>query len=353
MVSALVDAVRSALATVQDPDLHRDLVSLNMIRDLDVQDGCASFRLVLTTSACPMKQQLEDQCREAALSVDGIQQVELTMDAEKPKNLLGDSVLPDVSQVIAIASGKGGVGKSTITVNLAASLMQAGASVAILDADIYGPSIPLMMGCDEQPLVDDKKMLPPTRHGIPMMSMGFLVPDHQAMIWRGPMLMGALKQFLTDVKWGALDYLLIDLPPGTGDVPMTLAQNCPLTGAVVVTTPQAVALLDVGRGISMFQKLEVPLLGVVENMSTFVCPQCGHAEAIFGEGGGHQMALEENVPFLGAIPLEPAIRSCGDAGTPITIAHPESATAQAFQHAAGELARQASISRAQREGMQA
>jgi ATP-binding protein involved in chromosome partitioning len=339
----LVDRLRAALATVEDPDLHKDLVTLNMVRDLAVNAGTARFTLVLTTSACPLKQQIEDACRAAALSVEGINAVELTVTAEAPKQLRDENPLPEVARVIAVASGKGGVGKSTVCANLACALAATGARVGILDADIYGPSIPLMMGCDEQPLIEDRKMLPPKHHGIVMMSMGFLVPPGQAVIWRGPMLMGAVKQFITDVKWGVLDYLLVDLPPGTGDVPMTLAQSVPLSGAVVVTTPQAVALLDVERGVAMFRKLEVPVLGVIENMSGYLCPKCGHLEPIFGRDGGHEMALHEQVPFLGAIPLEPSIRICGDSGRPVVLDQPGSASAQAFALAAGQLARQCSI----------
>ncbi|MFW5846133.1 MAG: Mrp/NBP35 family ATP-binding protein [Planctomycetota bacterium] len=345
----LIERVRAALATVEDPDLHRDLVSLNMIRDLTVADGVARFSLVLTTNACPVKQELEDQVRAAAEGVEGISRAEVTVTAEAPKQLRDEDPLPDVGQIIAVASGKGGVGKSTVTVNLACALQSLGAQVGILDADIYGPSIPLMMGCDERPLVDQKKMVPPTNHDIPMMSMGFLVEPGQAMIWRGPMLMGAIKQFITDVRWGTLDYLLLDLPPGTGDVPMTLAQSVPLSGAVIVTTPQSVALLDVDRGIAMFRKLEVPILGVVENMGTYVCPMCQHEEAIFGSGGGASVADREGVPFLGTIPLEPGIRRAGDTGRPIVLENPDSVSGRSFLAVAEHLTRQASIAAVQQQ----
>ncbi len=339
----LLEAVRAALGTVQDPDLHNDLVSLNMIRELAIsEDGIASFQLVLTTGACPIKKELEDSCREAALSVEGIHHADIEVTAETRKSTTTHDNLPDVAHVIAIASGKGGVGKSTVTANLACALAADGARVGILDADIYGPSIPMMMGVSKQPFVQDKKMLPLEAHGVRMISMGFLLEEDQAVIWRGPMLMGAIRQLITDVLWGELDYLLIDLPPGTGDVPMTLAQNAPVSGAVIVSTPQNVALLDVVRGVSMFEKLEIPVLGAVENMSQFICPSCGHAEAIFGKGGAEAYAVEQNMPFLGTIPLEPAIREAGDGGTPVVLAAPESASAKAFRHAAGMLARMAS-----------
>ncbi|MHC5067176.1 MAG: Mrp/NBP35 family ATP-binding protein [Planctomycetota bacterium] len=337
-----IDLVRAALGTVIDPDLHKDLVTLNMIRDLSVDGGCASFRLVLTTAACPMKQQLEDQCRAAALSVDGIDEVAITMDAEVPQAAKRSETLPGVKHVIAIASGKGGVGKSTVTANLACALALTGAKVGLMDADIYGPSMPLMMGIRKEPFVQNKKILPVENHGVRMISMGFLVDESAAMVWRGPMLMGAIKQFISDVAWGELDYLLIDMPPGTGDVQMTLAQNAPIAGAVVVTTPQNIAVLDARRGVTMFNKLNIPVFGVVENMSQFICPECGHEEAIFSVDGGREFAKEVGVPFLGAIPLEPAVRSAGDGGSPVVLSAPESRSAVAFTALAAQLAAQIS-----------
>jgi ATP-binding protein involved in chromosome partitioning len=330
-------AVRAALSTVQDPDLHQDLVSLNMIRNLRIEDGVARFDLVLTTGACPVKQQLEDQCVAAARSVPGVARVEVTTSAEVPKGHAMAS-LPGVRHLVGIGSGKGGVGKSTVTVNLACALAATGARVGILDADIYGPSIPTMMGVHRQPEVVDKKLIPPVAHGVSLMSMGFIVERHQAVVWRGPMVVGALKQFLNDVTWGELDYLLVDLPPGTGDIQISLAQSAPLLGAVVVSTPQAVALDDARRAVSMFAKVEVPVLGIVENMSDFICPQCGHAEPIFGRGGAEREAADLGVPFLGRLPLEPGIRICGDEGAPVVAARPDSRSAAAFRSLAQTVA---------------
>lgn len=338
-----VEAVRGALRSVIDPDLHQDLVTLNMIRDLAVSDGVASFRLVLTTGACPVKQELEDQCRAAATSVDGVHTAAITQDVEVPNARAKEDVLPEVKHVVAVASGKGGVGKSTVTVNLACALARTGARVGLLDADIYGPSIPTMMGIRQEPYVADKKIIPVEQHGVRMISMGFLVEPDAAMIWRGPMLAGALRQFVQDVAWGTLDYLLIDMPPGTGDVQMSISQNITLTGAVVVTTPQVVALDDARRGVTMFQKTDTPVFGLVENMATYVCPKCGHEEAIFGSDGGKTYAAEHDVAYLGAIPLEPAIRQAGDDGTPVVLAHPESASAAAFTSLAESVAQRVSV----------
>ena len=338
-----VAAVRAALSTVQDPDLHQNLVALNMIRDLTVADGVARFSLVLTTGACPVKQQLEDQCRAAALSVPGVLRAEIAVSAEVPKGPNGQNVLPGVRKVIGVGSGKGGVGKSTVAVNLAISLARSGARVGLLDADIYGPSVPTMMGVNRQPHVADKKLIPLEAHGIKLISIGFLVEERQAIVWRGPMVVGALKQFLTDVAWGELDYLLIDLPPGTGDVQLTLAQNAPLAGVVVVSTPQAVALADVRRSVSMFEKVGVKVFGIVENMGEFVCPRCGHHEPIFGHGGAEREAAVMGLPFLGRVPLEIGVRESGDAGTPITAARPDSAAARAFTAIAERVAQRVSI----------
>lgn len=342
-MSDLTAAVRDALSTVIDPDLHKDLVTLNMIRDLTVDGSTAKFTLVLTTSACPLKAEIEDNCRTAVLGVTGIDDIDMETTAETPKPFGGKEVLTEVSHIIAVSSGKGGVGKSTVTTNLACALAASGNKVGLMDADIYGPSIPTMMGVKQQPYVSEKKMIPIEAHGIYLMSIGFLVEDNQAMIWRGPMLQGAIRQFITDVNWGELDYLLIDLPPGTGDVQLTIAQSVPISGAVVVTTPQNVALADARRGVALFDKMETKVLGIIENMSQFICPKCGHAESIFGEGGGERFAAEAHIPLLGQIPLEPAVRQAGDDGTPIVLSAPESASAKAFMDLAGAIAQQASI----------
>jgi ATP-binding protein involved in chromosome partitioning len=339
----LAAAVRAALSTVQDPDLHRDLVALNMIRDLVVADGIARFRLVLTTGACPVKKQLEDQCRAAALSVAGVAAAEIAVSAEVPQGLNRTDVLPGVRHVIGVGSGKGGVGKSTVTVNLACALAASGARVGLLDADIYGPSVPLMMGINQQPYIIEKKMVPLERHGVKLISMGFLLDANQAVMLRGPMVGKAVQQLVTDVRWGELDYLLVDLPPGTGDVQMTLAQTVPLAGAVVVSTPQAVALADARRSAAMFAKVSVPIFGMVENMSEFVCPACGHVEPIFGAGGAEAEARELGVPFLGRVPLEPGVRISGDDGVPVVVGHPASRSAAAFRHVAELVAQRASI----------
>jgi ATP-binding protein involved in chromosome partitioning len=339
----LIAAVRTALATVQDPDLKKDLVSLNMIRDLAVADGVARFTLVLTTGACPVKKELEDQCRAAALSVAGVARADITVTAEVPKGVSGPGALPGVRHIIGVGSGMGGVGKSTVTVNLACALAKAGARVGLLDADIYGPSVPTMMGVSRQPYVINKKMVPLDAHGVKLISMGFLLDERQPVVWRGPMIVSALKQLIGDVSWGELDYLLVDLPPGTGDIQLTLAQTVPLAGAVVVSTPQAVALADVRRSIAMFDKVNVKLFGIVENMSEFVCPRCGHVEPIFGTGGAEREAADLQVPFLGRVPLEPAVRMSGDEGTPVVISHPTSRSAAAFRGVAEQVARATSM----------
>jgi ATP-binding protein involved in chromosome partitioning len=342
-MSDRIDLLRRALATVQDPDLHRDLVTLDMVRDLTVDGDLARFTLVLTTSACPMKQQLEDQCRAAALTVPGVTRAELTVTAEVPKGVNLSEQMPEVRHIVGVGSGKGGVGKSTVAANLACALSLRGAKVGLLDADIYGPSVPTMFGYHEQPQVVNKRLQPPVVHGVKLMSMGFLIDRDQPVAWRGPMLMGALKQFLTDVNWGELDYLLVDLPPGTGDIQLTLAQSVKLAGAVVVSTPQAVALADVRRSVAMFEKVNVPMFGIIENMSEFVCPACGHVEPIFGTGGAEEEASILGLPFLGRVPLEPGVRVAGDKGTPVVVTHPDSRSAKAFFNLAAKVAQQVSI----------
>jgi ATP-binding protein involved in chromosome partitioning len=338
-----VHLVREALRAVQDPDLKQDLVALNMIRDLAVVDGTARFSLVLTTGACPVKKQLEDECRAAALSVPGIARAEIAVSAEVPKGPTMGEVLPGVRCIIGVGSGKGGVGKSTVTVNVACALARAGARVGIIDADIYGPSVPMMMGVNRQPQVVEKKMVPLEAHGVKLMSMGFLLDEQQPVVWRAPMAVGAMQQFIGDVRWGELDYLLVDLPPGTGDIQQSLVKAVPLAGAVIVSTPQAVAVLDARRGAAMFAKFNVPVFGVVENMSEFVCPRCGHVEPIFDHGGAAREAATLGLPFLGAVPLEPAVRAAGDGGAPIVVAAPASRSAAAFRAIAEQVASRASM----------
>ncbi len=338
----MAERVRAALRTVEDPDLHRDLVSLNMARAITVQDGVASFQLVLTTGACPVRQQLEDRCRAAALSVPGIRTVAIAVSAEVPR-AHGKQALPSVRHVIAVGSGKGGVGKSTIAVNLAVALAQAGARVGILDADIYGPSVPMMLGVRQRPDVVDKKIQPLTAHGVAFVSMGLLIDEREAVVWRAPMVASAISQFIKDVAWSDLDYLLVDLPPGTGDVPLRLSETVSVAGAVVVSTPQAVALLDARRAVTMFGKIGIKVFGIVENMSSFVCPHCGHEEAIFDHGGAAAEAAELGLPFLGAVPIEPAVREGGDQGVPVVVRAPRSRSAVALTRIAERVAQAASI----------
>ncbi len=341
--------VINALSTVIEPELHRDLVTLKMIRDVSVQDDAVNFTIVLTTPACPLRGQMDAEATAAVKKIPGVKTVHIKWDANVPSDArISGQLQMDVRATIAVASGKGGVGKSTVAVNLAVALAQAGARVGLLDADIYGPNVPIMLGLEHQkPLAQNDKIIPLKAYGLKLMSMGFLVSPEQAMIWRGPMLHSAIRQFLTDVEWGALDYLVIDLPPGTGDAQLTLAQTLPLTGAVIVATPQDVALSDVVRGVNMFKRLEVPVLGVVENMSYFVCPHCGERTEIFDHGGAKRMADKMGAAFLGEIPLDPKIRLGGDTGLPVSVTEPDSALGQAFKHLAQQVAAKVSVLNAQ------
>ncbi len=338
------EAVLSALRKVQEPELHKDLVTLNMIRDLQVEDGDVSFTVMLTTPACPLRGRIENEARQAVLSVPGVRSVQVKMDASvpsdgRPRGLLS---LP-VRNAVAVASGKGGVGKSTVAVNIAVALAQSGAKVGLLDADIYGPNVPTMMGVKHLPPQDDSgKLIPAKAHGVELMSIGFLVKPGQPLIWRGPMLHSAIRQFLSDVNWGELDYLIIDLPPGTGDAQLSLAQSVPLSGGVIVTLPQAVSLEDARRGLEMFRELNVPILGVIENMSFLELPD-GTRVDVFGTGGGEKLAQAANVPFLGQIPLDPSVRTGGDAGKPIVVTEPESASAVALRSLSQKIAAQLSV----------
>lgn len=338
--------VLEALGRVQDPDLKKDLVTLGMIEDLVVAEGRASFTLVLTTSACPLKEQIEGDCRAAVLAVPGVREVEIrtTSRVRKPKDPTADRrALPGVANLLAIGSGKGGVGKSTVSANLAVSLAATGARVGLLDADIYGPNLPRMLGANRQPSQRDGKIVPVEAWGLRFMSMGLLVDQGEAVVWRGPMLHGAMKTFLHDVDWGELDYLLVDLPPGTGDVQLSLVQQTFVAGAVVVSTPSTVAVEDAIKAVSMFRKLEVPVLGLIENMSYFVCPGCSARHDVFGAGEPESRAARLQVPLLGAIPLHPEVRAGGDEGRPVAVAHPDSEYARALSRIAGHLAQQVSI----------
>ncbi len=337
------EAVLAALSKVQEPELHKDLVTLNMIRDLKIDGGKVSFTIMLTTPACPLRGRIENEARQAVRQVAGVQAVEIRMDASVPSDGRARGVLKlPVHNVIAVASGKGGVGKSTVAVNIAVALAQSGARVGLLDADIYGPNVPTMMGVRRLPPQDGEKIIPAKAYGVTLMSIGFMVKPDQPLIWRGPMLHSAIRQFLSDVDWGELDYLVVDLPPGTGDAQLSLAQSIPLSGGLIVTLPQAVSIEDARRGLEMFRQLNVPILGVVENMSYLDLPD-GTRMDIFGSGGGQKLAEITGVPFLGAIPIDPAVRSGGDQGKPIVVSAPESSAAQALRSLAEQLAARLSV----------
>ena len=339
-------SVLAALSKIQDPDLHKDIVALNFIKDLKIDNGHVSFRIVLTTPACPVKDQMRDAALEYVSALPGVQNVNVTMDAEVPKGRgFGEKVtVPGVRNIIAVSSGKGGVGKSTVAVNLAVSLALDGARVGLMDADVYGPNVPLMLGAGTaRPEVALNKLLPIEAYGVRMMSMALLKPGDEPMIVRGPILHGLVRQFLQDVRWGELDYLIVDMPPGTGDVQLSLAQLVPVQGAVLVTTPQEVALADVRRALRMFETVSIPILGVIENMSYFVAPDTGVRYHIFGEGGGSRLAEQYDVPFLGQVPLGLEVREGSDRGVPVVVSHPESPQSQAFRRVAEEVARYVSI----------
>jgi len=336
--------VIDALSHVIEPELHKDLVTLNMIENLTIEGGTVNFTIVLTTPACPLKGQMNAEAAQAVTAIAGVKQVNINFDSRVPADarLMGKMDI-GVRNAIAIASGKGGVGKSTLATNLAISLALDGAQVGLLDVDVYGPNVPMMMGIEDKPRGKNNKMIPPEAHGVKLMSMGFFIDPDQPVIWRGPMIHNAIRQFLEDVDWGGLDYLLIDLPPGTGDASLSLAQSLSLTGAVIVTTPQRVALSDVVRGVQMFEQLNVPIFGVIENMSYFVAPDTGNRYDIFGHGGGADMAQKVNVDFLGEVPLETAVREGGDEGMPIVVREPGSAAAQAIRAIAQKVAAAVSI----------
>src|SRR5262245_24130340 len=319
--------VLRALATVEDPDLPRDLVTLGMIEEVAIADGRVSFTLVLTTAACPLKAEIEAQCRAAVAALPAVREVVIRTTARmrKPKDPTADrKALPGVAQVIAVGAGKGGVGKSTVAANLAVALAATGARVGLLDGDIYGPNLPRMLGVHRQPSGRDGKIVPVEAWGLKFMSMGLLVDAGEAVVWRGPMLHGAIKSFLHDVEWGDLDYLLVDLPPGTGDVQLSLIQQTWVSGAVVVTTPSTVAIDDAVKAVAMVAKLQVPVLGVIENMSWFECPSCSARHPIFNSASAEERALAMGLPFLGSIPIHPDVREGGDGGKPVVLAKPES-----------------------------
>jgi ATP-binding protein involved in chromosome partitioning len=341
------EEVLNALRTVQEPELHKDLVTLNMIKDIQIDNGKVKFTVVLTTPACPLKNEIKTAVEKAVMGIPGVRTVEVKLDAEVPSDgrTRGLLELP-IRNAVAVASGKGGVGKSTIAVNLAVVLAQSGARVGLLDADIYGPNIPTMMGVKTLPPVDGDKLIPAEAYGVKIMSIGFMVKADQPLIWRGPMLHSAIRQFLTDVSWGELDYLIIDLPPGTGDAALSLAQSLPLSGGVIVTLPQQVSLDDARRGLEMFRQLDVEIFGVVENMSYLELPD-GTRMDVFGEGGGKKLADESGVPFIGTIPIDPSVRKGGDTGNPVVASNPESAVAKAIRVVAEKVAARTSIAAVQ------
>lgn len=338
--------VFEALKQIIDPDLKKDIVTLGFIKDLKIDGGDVSFRIVLTTPACPVKEQMETEAREIVGGLEGVANVSVTMDAEVPqgRGIANNVAIPGVRNIIAVSSGKGGVGKSTVAVNLAVALASDGARVGIMDADVYGPNVPMMLGAgDNQPEVLQGKLEPISAHGIKMISMAILVPRDKPMILRGPMLHGVVRQFLSDVNWGDLDYLIVDMPPGTGDVQLSLAQLVPVQGAVLVTTPQEVSLSDVRRAVKMFEQVAVPVLGVIENMSYFIAPDTGARYDIFGKGGGQKLCDEYDLNFLGEVPMGIEVREGGDTGSPVVVSSPESPQAAAFRKVAEEVARQVSI----------
>ena len=341
-------AVMAALSNVQEPELHKDLVTLNMIRDLKIDGSQVSFTVVLTTPACPLRSTIEREARQAVAAIPGVSTVDVKFDANvpadgRPRGLLR---LP-IRNAIAIASGKGGVGKSTVAVNVAVGLAQSGARVGLLDADIYGPNIPTMMGVKHLPPGTEEKLYPAEAYGVKLMSIGFLVRADQPLIWRGPMLHSAIRQFLTDVEWGELDYLVVDLPPGTGDAALSLTQSMPLSGGIIVTLPQQVSLDDARRSLEMFRQLNVPVFGVVENMSYLELPD-GSRMDVFGSGGGERLARESEVPFIGAIPLDPTVRKGGDAGIPILVSEPDSAVSKAMRAITMDIAAKISVAAMQK-----
>ncbi|HKJ84203.1 MAG TPA: iron-sulfur cluster carrier protein ApbC [Mariprofundaceae bacterium] len=338
------EQVLKALSNIIDPDLGKDIVTLGFVKDLSIESGRVSFTIELTTPACPVKEQFRQQATELVGAIAGVQDVHVNITSQVQSGKSGVTAIPGIKNIIAVASGKGGVGKSTTAVNLAVALAQTGARTGLLDADIYGPSIPSMMGlADKEPELREKTLIPLENYGVRTISIGFLIDEDQAVIWRGPMVAGALTQLLNDVAWGDLDYLVIDMPPGTGDAQLTLAQKVPVTGAVIVTTPQDIAVADARKGIAMFQKVNVPVLGLVENMSVFVCPHCGEQSHIFDEGGADRLGEKYNTEVLARIPLDIKIRENSDGGTPIVASLPDSDQAKAYSEMAGEVARKISV----------
>lgn len=340
-------AVLDALKAVRDPDLDRDIVSLGFVKQLQIDDtGLVRFAIELTTPACPVKDRMKAEAEAAVAALEGVTGVEIEMTAQVRSAGFGDTgqaAVEGVKNVIAVGAGKGGVGKTTVAVNLAIALAKLGARVGMIDGDIYGPNVPIMLGVETSLASDGEKIVPAEKYGIKLVSMGFLIEQGTPVIWRGPMLHGVVQQFFREVRWNDIDYLVVDLPPGTGDVVLSLSQTVPVAGAIVVTTPQAVSLADTRRSVEMYRKLSIPTLGLVENMSHFVCPSCQHESDIFGKGGGETLAASLAVPFLGRIPIYEPLRVGGDLGVPIVTSEPDSPAGRAFHEAAERLAAQVSI----------
>ena len=340
------ESVLSALKAVVDPDLRRDIVSLGFVKNLALDQGRVSFTIELTTPACPVKEQMREQATAAVRALPGVVDVAVQMTASvrsvsAPET--GRTPLPGVKNVVAVGAGKGGVGKTTVAVNLALALAHCGSRVGILDGDIYGPNVPMMLGLNTQLTTDGKQIVPAEKYGLQVVSMGFLTQEDAAVIWRGPMLHGAIQQFFRDVAWHDLDYLIVDMPPGTGDVALSLSQTVPVAGAILVTTPQQVSLADTRRAVRMYQKLNIQPIGVVENMSYFACTNCHHESDIFGHGGGEALASTMQVPFLGRLPIYQPIREGSDSGVPLIVSEPGSPAGRAFMTVAERTAAQLSI----------
>jgi ATP-binding protein involved in chromosome partitioning len=346
------NAVLEALKVVKDPDLHQDIVSLGFVRNLRIDGGKVAFTIELTTPACPVKDQMREQALAAVRAVGGVEAVDVDMTASVravagPE--AGRAPVEGVKNIVAVGAGKGGVGKTTVAVNLAIALAKCGGRVGIIDGDIYGPNVPMMLGIKTQLTTDGQKILPAEKYGIQVVSMGFMTSDDAPVIWRGPMLHGAIQQFFREVRWDNLDYLIVDMPPGTGDVALSLSQTVPVAGSIVVTTPQQVSLADSRRAVRMYQKLNISTLGIIENMSHFVCPSCQHEADIFGAGGGQKMAEELNIPFLGRIPIYQPIREGSDSGVPLLLSEPNSPAVKAFVAVAERVAAEISIASYKRE----
>ena len=364
MAHATRDEVLKALDRIIDPVSGRSVVQQDIVQGLVLRDGNVGFAVEVDPARGPSAEPLRKACEDAVAALPGVLSVTAVLTAHQasapqrgahshgpaPARPRADPPapmgIPGVAAVIAVASGKGGVGKSTVAANLAIALSQMGLRVGLMDADIYGPSVPRLFDIRDKPKTDGKKIIPIEKHGIKIMSLGFLIREDEAVVWRGPMVQSALTQMLNDSTWAPLDILVLDMPPGTGDAQLTISQRVPLRGAVIVSTPQDIALIDARKGIAMFAKTQVPVLGIVENMSTFVCPNCGHESHIFGHGGARREALKMGVPFLGEIPLVPLIRETSDAGTPIMVSAPRSKEAEAFRAVAKEVA--AGVAQAQR-----